>query len=125
MLRLVAVRELDVAEVNVERRPRLHDGVGRSKRGGERLDVGERAVTRGVHVGEIEHRADPSVESARDLDHVVGRAEVAHAAHDLDAEGHQSVLALESVAQETELPNNRVNCVRALASEQEPGVDHD
>ena len=44
MLRLVAVRELDVTEVDVERRARLEDRIGRGECLGERLHGRERAV---------------------------------------------------------------------------------
>src|SRR5690348_17905395 len=47
-------------------------------RSGEGVGVEEGAVTRGVHVGEVEHRPD-EVDLRRDCEHVVDRPEVAHA----------------------------------------------
>src|SRR6476659_5385462 len=60
MLRLVAVRELDVREVDMERRPGLDHGVGLGERLDERADRGERAVGRCVHVGEVDDRTHPA-----------------------------------------------------------------
>ena len=62
---------------------------------------------------------------ARDLDDVVERAEVAHAAHHLDAERHGPALALEPLAQRAELLDDRGDSVLARAAEQEAGVEDD
>ena len=90
----------------------------------ERLDGEERAVGRRVHVREVEHRADP-VEPRRDLDDVVDRAELAHAAHHLDPERHRAILALEPLAQLAELLDDRVDRLLARAPEQEARVEDD
>jgi len=97
VLRLVAVREGDVGEVDVERRAGLEHLVGGLERGGKWLDVRVGAVARRVHVGEVEHGPDPA-EPAGDLEHVVEAADLAHAAHHLDPERHRPVLALEARA---------------------------
>jgi len=94
VLRLVAIRVGDVGEVDVERRAGLEHLVGGLERRREGFDVREGAVARRVHVCEVEHRADPA-EPPRDLEHVVEAADLAHAAHHLDAEGHGAALALE------------------------------
>ena len=65
VLRLVAVRVGDVGEVDVERRAALEDRVGGLEHVGERLDVGERAVARRVHVREVDHRPHPAGARAR------------------------------------------------------------
>ena len=62
---------------------------------------------------------------SRDLEHVVERAEVAHAAHHLDAERHRPPLALEPLAQRAELLDDRGDGVLAAAAEQEAGVEDD
>ena len=90
----------------------------------ERLHCQECAVRRRVHVGEVEHGADP-IEPRRDLDHVVDRPELAHAAHHLDPERHGAVLALETLAQLTELVDDRVDRLLAGALEQEPRMEDD
>ncbi len=90
----------------------------------ERVDVEERAVGRGVHVREVEHRLD-EVDARRDLAHVVDRTEVAHAAHHLDAERDEPILLLEPRAQLAELLDDRVDRVLARPVEQEAGVEHD
>jgi len=97
VLRLVAIRVGDVGEVDVERRAGLEHLVGGLERRREGLDVREGAVARRVHVGEVEHGPHPAC-PRRDLDDVVERAKVAHAAHHLDPERHRPVLALEARA---------------------------
>ncbi len=62
---------------------------------------------------------------SRDLDDVVERAEVADAAHHLDAERHGPSLALEPLAQRAELLDDRGDRVLAGAAEQEAGVEDD
>ena len=108
----------------MERRARLEDGVGRLERLDEqrRLEVG--AVARRVHVCEVEHRPHPA-RALRDLDDVVERAEVAYAAHHLDAERHGPLLALESLAERAELLDDRGDRVLAAAAEQEARVEDD
>ena len=86
----------------------------------KRLHGQECAVGCRVHVGEVEHGADP-VESRRDLDDVVDRPEFAHAAHHLDPKRHRAVLALESLAQLAELLDDRVDRFLTRSLEQEPG----
>src|SRR5690242_3317510 len=56
VLRLVAIRVLNVTEVDVERCAGLEHGIRSGERSGEgiRLEVG--AVAGGVHVGEVENR---------------------------------------------------------------------
>jgi len=110
--------------VDVERCPRFHQLVGGLESGGERLDVSERPVARGVHVGEVEHGADPAA-AAGDLDHVVEAADLADASHHLDAERHRTVLALEPLPQLAELLADRVERLLAGAFEQEPRVEDD
>ncbi len=60
VLRLVSVRVGDVREVDVERLALAEHGVGRLQHRGERLDIREGAVGRRVHVGEVDHRANPA-----------------------------------------------------------------
>ena len=64
-------------------------------------------------------------DAPRDLDDVVERAEIAHAAHHLDAERHGAVLPLEPLAERAELLDDRVDRVLAAPPEQEPGVEDD
>ena len=116
MLRLVAVRELDVGEVDVERCAGLDHRVRFRERLGERLDARERPVGRRVHVREVDHRAHP-VEPPSDLDHVVDRAELAHPAHHLDPERHAALLCLEALAQLAELLHDGVDGVLPAAPE--------
>ena len=105
--------------------PRLEDLVRAGERVRERLCLDEGAVARRVHVREVEDRAHPPG-AARDLEYVVERPEVAHAAHDLDAEGHGAVLRLEALAERPELLDDRVERILPRALEQEAGVeDHD
>ena len=77
-----------------------------------------------MHVREVERRADPA-RPARDLDHVVDRAEVADASHHLDAEGHRALLLLEALAERAELLDDRVDRVLPAPPEQEAGVEDD
>jgi hypothetical protein len=90
---LVAVRVADVGEVDVERGARLDLRVGGGQRRRERLRVGEAAVRDRVEVGEVEDRPHP-VEASGDREHVLERAELVHAAHDLHPERHRAPLAL-------------------------------
>ena len=99
-------------------------GVGRLERRRERVDVGERAVARRVHVREVEHRPD-EVDLRRDREHVVDRAELAHASHHLDTERHEAVLRLEPRAQVAELVDDVGDRLLALAAEQEARVEDD
>jgi len=124
VFRLVAVREGDVREVDVERHLRLHHGVGGLERGGEGLDVREPAVARRVHMCEVEDGADPAG-AAGDRDHVVEAAEVVHAAHHLDAERHRAVLALEALSKLGELLGDRGDRGLAVSAEEEAGMEHD
>ena len=73
---------------------------------------------------EVEHRTHPAA-AARDVDHVVSRAELTHTAHHLDAERHGAVLLLEPRTQLAELLAHRVERVLARAAEQEAGVEDD
>jgi len=97
MLGLVAVRERDVREVDVEGRPGREDVVGCLEHLREHRGVGEGAVARRVHVREVEDGTDPTT-AARDLEHVVDRSEVADAAHHLDSERNRAILLLEPLA---------------------------
>jgi len=124
VLRLVPVREGDVGEVDVEGRAGLEHLVRALERGGERLDVRERAVAGRVHVREIEHRADPA-EPPRDLEHVIDAADLAYAAHHFDSEWDGAVLGLEPLAQLGELLANRLDRRGSGAAEQEAGVEDD
>jgi len=122
VLRLVAVGERDVREVDVERPAGLDHLVGGLERGRERLDVGEGAVARRVHVRKVEDGTDPAG-TPRDLDHVVEAADLAHAAHHLDAERNRAVLALQPLAQLAELLDDRVDRLLARAFEQKARVE--
>jgi len=110
--------------VDVERRAALQHVVGGFERGGERFDVREGAVARRMHVGEVEHRPDPA-EPPGDLEHVVEAADLADAAHHLDAEGHGAALALKPFSQLGELLADRPDRGRARAAEQEAGMEDD
>ena len=87
-------------------------------------DLEERPVARRVHVREVEHGSHPA-DAPRDLDHVVDRSEIAHAPHDLDAEGHGTALALQPLAERPELLDDRVDRVLSGSPEQEAGVEDD
>ena len=91
---------------------------------GEPVDVGEGAVGGRVHVGEVDHRAHP-VEARGKLEHVVDRAELADAAHHLDAEGDCAVLRLELLAQRGERGDDVVERLLGCPAEPETGVDDD
>ena len=73
-----------------------------------------------MHVREVEHRPHP-VDRRGDLDDVVDRAELAHAAHHLDPERHSAVLRLEPLAQLAELLADRVDRLLALRPSRKPG----
>ena len=88
------------------------------------VDVGEGAVRGGVHVGEVDHRAHP-VEARGELEHVVDRAELADAAHHLDAERDRAILRLELLAQRRERGDNVVERLLGCPAEPEAGVDDD
>src|SRR5262249_38735560 len=60
-----------------------------------------------------------------DAEHVLSRPEVADAAHDLDAERHRTILALEPLAKLAELFDDGGERVLARPLEQEAGVEHD
>ena len=62
---------------------------------------------------------------ARDREDVVCGPELAHAAHDLDAERHGPVLLLQPLAQLAELLDDRIDRSLALTAEQEAGVEDD
>ena len=62
---------------------------------------------------------------ARDLDDVVERAEIADASHHLDAERHRASLALEPLAQGTELLHHRGDRILAGPAEKEARMEHD
>ena len=64
-------------------------------------------------------------EARGDLAHVVQRAELTHASHHLDSEGHRAVLPLEPLAQLPELLDDGVDRVLPRAAEQEAGVEDD
>ena len=87
-----------------------------------RLD--EAAVGDRVQVGEVDHRPHP-LELGGDREHVLGGAELADAAHHLDAERDAAALALEALAQLAELLDDRGERVLPLAAEQEARVDDD
>ena len=72
----------------------------------EGLDLGEAAVGDRVQVGEVDHRPHPG-ELRGDREDVLGRAELADAAHHLDPERHAAALALEPLAQLGELLDDR------------------
>jgi hypothetical protein len=77
-----------------------------------------------VHVRKVEHRADEG-DARGDLEDVVERAELAHAAHHLDAEWDEPTLALEPVAEQEQLFDNGVEGTPPLAPEQIARVKHD
>ena len=108
----------------MERRAILQYGVHLLERLAERPGLEKGAVARGVHVREVEHRADP-VDSTRDVHDVVDRAEIANATHDLDPERHGAALRFEPRAQRAELFHDRVDGVVATATEEEPGMEDD
>ena len=85
----------------------------------------ERTVGDGVQVREIDDRPDPAAGAGRDREHVLGGAELAHPAHDLDAEGHGAVLALQPLSELPQLLHDRVDRLCALAAEKEAGVEDD
>src|SRR6185436_19766675 len=57
--------------------------------------------------------------------HIINRAELAYAAHHLDAERHRAVLLLEPRAQLAKLLDDRVDRLLARAAEQEARVEDD
>ncbi len=124
VLGLVAVRERDVREVDVERGSLGEHLVDRPERGLERLRVEIGAVARRVHVREVEDGAHPA-DATRDLDHVLERPEVAHATHDLDPERHCATLRLEPLPERPELLDDGRDGILARSSEQEAGMEHD
>ena len=80
----------------------------------KRLGLEKRAVARRVHVREVDDRPHPAG-AAADLDAVLERAEVPHATHHLDPERHRTVLALEPLADDRKLLDDRVDRVLAAA----------
>ncbi len=97
-------------------------GVDCLERGLERLGLCELAVARRVHVGEVEDRPHPA-RAARDLEHVVERAQVTHAAHHFHSERNGSILALEALAELAQLLDHGVERILARALEQKAGVE--
>ena len=75
-------------------------------------------------MGEVGHGPHPG-ERRRDRQHVLERAEVAHAAHHLDAEGHGAALRLEPLAQQAELLDDRGDRLLVRPPEQEAGMEDD
>jgi len=86
--------------------------------------VGEATVRHGVKMREVEDGADPARASG-DREDVVRSAELAHAAHDLHAEGNRTVLLLQPLAQFAQLFDHGVDRRVALAAEEEAGMEHD
>ena len=76
-----------------------------------------------MHVGEVEHGADPAA-AAGDRDDVVEAAEVVHAAHHLDAERHRPVFAFEALPQLAQLLADRLDRRSLRPAEEEAGVEH-
>ena len=77
-----------------------------------------------MQVGEVDHRPHPG-ELRGDREDVLGGAELADAAHHLDAERHAAALALEPLAQLGELLDHGGERLLARAAEQEAGVEDD
>ena len=124
VLRLVAVRVRDVGEVDVERRARLEHVVGASSDRGERsTSVNAPSLVACRWAKSSTGRTQPSRDG--DRDDVVERAELADAAHHLDAERHRAVLPLEPLAQRAELLDDGVERLLAVAPEQEAGMEDD
>ena len=88
--------------MDVERRALLQQRVGDLEHAVEGVHVGEGAVRDRVQVGEVDHRPHPG-ELRGDREDVLGRAELADAAHHLDPERHRAFLPLEPLAQLGEL----------------------
>ena len=103
---------------------RLEHVVDRLERLREEARLEVRAVARRVHVGEVEHRSHPAG-ARRDLDDVVERAEVADAAHHLDAERHGASLPSSRSRSVPSCSTTRCDRVLALAAEEEAGVEDD
>ena len=124
VLRLVAVRVRDVAEVDVERRAVLEHRVGGlERRANASTSVNAPSLVACMCAKSSTGRTQSSCDG--DREHVVDGAELAHAAHHLDAERHEPVLRLEPLAQLAELLDDVVDRVLALAAEQEAGMEDD
>src|SRR5687768_14849202 len=108
----------------MEGRSGLLYGINRLQCSVKRLAVRERAVARRMQMRKVEHGTDPAG-SPRDLEHVVERAEVAHAAHHLDAERDGAILTPESLAQLSQLLDDGVERVLARTAEQEARMEDD
>ena len=65
------------------------------------------------------------VEARGDAEDVLGGAELADAAHDLDPERDDALLRLEPLAQRREIRDDRVERLLAAAAEQEAGMEDD
>src|SRR6185436_13457239 len=113
-----------VGEVDMKGRVGLEHRVCARKdlRKGRRLR--EPAVRDRVQMCEVEHRSNPP-QARRDREDVAGGPQFADAAHDLDAEWHCPVLLLQSLAQFTELLDDRIDRNLALTSEEEAGMEDD
>jgi len=94
MLRLVSVRKGDVGEVHVKGGADVENRVGSLEHIRERLDIRETAVRDGVEMGEVEHGTHPA-ELGRDREYILGRSQLADAAHHLNAERDSPALLLE------------------------------
>ena len=77
-----------------------------------------------MHVGEVEHGPD-EVDLRRDREHVVDRAEVAHASHHLDAERDEAPFPLQPLAEVAELVDDVGDRLLPLAAEQEARMEDD
>ena len=73
---------------------------------------------------EVDHRPKPR-DARGQLEHVVDRAELAHPAHDFDAERDRAALLLEAVAQGFEPRDDVVERLRAVPPEPEARMDDD
>ena len=83
--------------MDVERSSGREHLVGGREHGRESLGLGEPAVRHRVQVREVDHGPHPAA-ARRDRDHVLERADLAHAAHDLDAERNSAALLLQPLA---------------------------
>jgi len=124
VLRLVAVREGDVRKVDVKGRAGLEHLIGAGENRGKGCGLHEAAVSDGMQVRKVEHGADPAT-ARGDREHVLCRAELPHASHDLDAERDRAILLLQPLAELAELLDDRVDRHVTLATEQEPWMKDD
>ena len=109
----------------MERRVRLEDLVDRRERARRTAPTSRNAPSLVACMCAKSSTGRTQPVAPRDLDDVVERAEVAHAAHHLDAERHGAVLRLEALAQRPELLDDRVDRVLAAPLEQEARVEDD